>query len=283
MVPFITKGRREFRGAWLYFCHDKHADSIERVEWIEYRNLLADSPTKAWKIMDYTHRSRTRLKQSAGRGRGGREVTKPCFSYSLSWHPDEAPSREEMLATADESLRVLGLEEHQVMIVCHNDEPHPHIHLVVNRSHPLTGVAATLPHSKRKLSAFAFRYEREQGTIRCPGRERNREGLTSTKRRPSRDSFIGNAWAASSDGSEFVSRLQGLGYAFADGGKRIVIIDPEGRIINPLRHLPGVRAGDFRHVLAEAFPDGPASLEFVIRAIRSVQRPDHHPRNTMEE
>jgi hypothetical protein len=283
MVPFITKGRAGFRGAWAYFCHDKQGDSAERVEWIEYRNLLADSPAKAWKIMEYTHRSRNLLKQAAGRSMGGREVTKPCFSYSLSWHPDEAPSRQEMLALADESLRVLGLEEHQVMIVCHNDEPHPHIHLVVNRNHPLTGVAATLPHSKRKLSAFASQYERDQGTIRCSGRERNREKRTSIKRRPSRDPVIGNVWAASCDGPEFVTRLQGLGYTFAGGGKRIVIIDPEGRILNPLRNLPGVRAGDFRHVIKEAFPDGPASVESVIRATRPVQRPDHQPRNTMEE
>jgi len=283
MVPFITKGGADFRRAWAYFCHDKQADSTERVEWIEYRNLLADSPDKAWKIMAYTHRSRDRLKQAAGRGRGGREVTKPCYSYSLSWHPDETPSREEMLAAADESLRVLGLDEHQAMIVCHNDEPHPHIHLVVNLNHPFTGVVATLSHSKRKLSAFASQYERNQGTIRCPGRERSREKRTSTKRRPTRDPVIGNVWAASCDGPEFVSRLQGLGYAFAEGGRRIVIIDPEGRIINPLRHLPGVRAGDFRHVLAEAFPEGPASVESVIRAIRSVQLPDHQPRNTMED
>ena len=171
MVPFITKGGESFKRAWAYFCHDKKAPTSDRVAWVEFRNLMTECPAKAWRIMEYTYRSRNRLKAAAGRGKGGREVMKPCFSYSLSWHPDETPERHEMLAAADESLRVLDLNEHQALIICHTDEPHPHVHLVVNRIHPLTGAAATLSHSKRRLSAFALEYELDQGPLKCPRRE----------------------------------------------------------------------------------------------------------------
>lgn len=172
MVPFITKGGENFRRAWLYFCHDKKASTNDRIGWIEFRNLMTDCPKEAWQLMEYTYKNRNRLKESAGRRPGGRSVSKPCYSYSLSWHPDECPDREEMIALADESLRVLSLDEHQAMMVCHTDEPHPHLHLIINRIQPETGITASPSHSKRKLSDLALSHEQSQGLIRCRGRER---------------------------------------------------------------------------------------------------------------
>ncbi|MBK1883779.1 relaxase/mobilization nuclease domain-containing protein [Luteolibacter pohnpeiensis] len=185
MVPFITKGGESFRRAWAYFCHDKGAPSSDRVEWIEYRNLMTDSPSTAWKMMEYTYRSRNHLKTVAGRGKGGRNVTKPCISYSLSWHPDETPDRNEMLSAAVATLEALEIQDHQAMIICHNDEPHPHVHIVVNRIHPLTGLAATMANSKRKLSAFALDYEQHHGVILC----QERVQITNLRKKESRLEF----------------------------------------------------------------------------------------------
>lgn len=36
------------------------------------------------------------------------------------------------------SLEAIGAEEHQAVAVCHNDREHKHIHLVINRIHPVT-------------------------------------------------------------------------------------------------------------------------------------------------
>ena len=47
------------------------------------------------------------------------------------------------------------------------------MHVIANRVDPESGKAAGLSRSKLRLSKWAERYEREQGKIRCPARERN--------------------------------------------------------------------------------------------------------------
>ena len=49
----------------------------------------------------------------------------------------------------------------------------PHVHVIANRVDPESGQAAGLNRSKLKLSKWAEEYERGQGKIRCPQRERN--------------------------------------------------------------------------------------------------------------
>ena len=46
-------------------------------------------------------------------------------------------------------------------------------HVIANRVDPESGKAAGLSRSKLKLSKWAEEYERRQGKIRCPQRERN--------------------------------------------------------------------------------------------------------------
>ena len=66
----------------------------------------------------------------------------------------------------------MGLERHQALIVSHRDGQ-PHVHVIANRVDPESGKAVGLSRSKLRLSKWAERYEREQGKIRCPARERN--------------------------------------------------------------------------------------------------------------
>ena len=77
-----------------------------------------------------------------------------------------------MPRAAAESLKALGMERCQALIVSHRDGQ-PHVHVIANRVDPESGKAAGLSRSKLKLSKWAERYEREQGKIRCPQRERN--------------------------------------------------------------------------------------------------------------
>ena len=82
---------------------------------------------------------------------------------------------------AQESLRALGMERHQALVVSHRDGQ-PHVHVIANRVDPESGQAAGLNRSKLKLSKWAEEYERVQGKIRCPQRERNNAGRRQGKR-----------------------------------------------------------------------------------------------------
>ena len=179
MVPRLTKGGRSFKGAALYYLHDKRQDgervrlTSERVSWTEVRNLPTESAERAWRMMADTASQQSVLKASAGIKATGRKLENPVLAYSLSWHPDEKPDRAEMIRAAEASMKALGLEDHQTVLVAHHDEPHPHVHILVNRVHPIDGRAAPLSRSKLVLSEWAEAYEKAQGRVLCEERVKN--------------------------------------------------------------------------------------------------------------
>ena len=99
----------------------------------------------------------------------------PVLHYTLSWGKDERPDRAEMNRAAEETLKALGLERHQALIVAHRDKDHPHLHMIANRVNPETGKAAKLGNDRLKLANWAERGERDRGGIKCPERVTNRE------------------------------------------------------------------------------------------------------------
>jgi hypothetical protein len=179
MVPAITVGGRSFKGAFLYYAHDKRRDgeavrfTTERVAWVETVNLPTSNPERAWKIMAHTAMSQAELKKAAGEKATGRKLTKPVYAYSLAWHPEQRADKDHMLSTALDSMKAQGLEGYQAIILAHSDEPQQHVHVIVNRVHPETGVAATLSNSRLKLSQWAEAYERKRGKVYCPQRVNN--------------------------------------------------------------------------------------------------------------
>ena len=259
MVPVIAGMGTSFKGAFLYYCHDKDALTDARVAWTATLNLMADTAEKAWRFMAYTAQSHDRLKQAACVKNTGRILEKPVFTYSLSWHPEQSPTRREMMQAAKESLKRLGLEEHQTLIACHHDEPQPHIHMIVNRVHPLTGIAAKLSRSKRKLSDFARLFQRREGTDYCPAREDNHRKRQRGQQTKHGDPVIVKAWEASQNGRDFMTALQTEGYQLAQGNKRLVVVERYGKAINPVRHLPDVKTKHFNARLSDldltALPD----------------------------
>ena len=99
-----------------------------------------------------------------------------------------------MRETAHEVLRLLGLQDHQAVIVEHTDQPHAHVHLCVNLVHPETGIANTLSNDGYKLDRWCDNYELRMGVIRSPDRRAKfaalDEGLEPppTKKHPSASS-----------------------------------------------------------------------------------------------
>jgi hypothetical protein len=63
--------------------------------------------------------------------------------YELSWPPGERPTRPQWAGSALHTLKALGYQGHQFLIVAHDDKKHFHIHIMVNKVHPWTLRALT--------------------------------------------------------------------------------------------------------------------------------------------
>ena len=165
MVPRTSRPGRSFTGAWNYYAHDKRtpeqkeqAEEVrtrERVGFVHTENLggIEDDRAAIGLMIDTAKRS-TRCKA-------------PVYAFSLAWHPEETPSREEMIEAGREALAVLKIQDHQALMISHTDTAHPHVHVIVNRIHPETGLAAVLSYDQPKLQAWALEYERAQGKVYC--------------------------------------------------------------------------------------------------------------------
>ena len=162
--------RDELRG------EDRGQDKAGRVAWSETRNVAAEDPRQAARVMAATASRSEDLKQLAGVKAGGRALEKPVCHYSLSWGKDEKPSLKEVGQAVAESLEKMGLADRQAVMIAHRDTAQPHVHVVVNRVSVEDGRAAKLGNSYLKLSRWAEGYEREQGRIRCPQRVENNAG-----------------------------------------------------------------------------------------------------------
>ena len=187
MIATVHKGGRSFKGVVDYCLsegrvredeHDEQRgeDKAGRVAWSETRNVAAEDPRQAARVMAATASRSEDLKQLAGVKAGGRALEKPVCHYSLSWAADEKPSLQEMERAVTESLEKMGLSDRQAVMIAHRDTAQPHVHVVVNRVSVEDGRAAKLGNSYLKLSRWAEGYEREQGRIRCPQRVENNAG-----------------------------------------------------------------------------------------------------------
>ena len=113
-----------------------------------------------------------RLKAVAGVSRVGRKQKHHVMHLMLSYSPDEADelTKDEMVRAANGAIRALGAEDHQALIVAHDDEPQPHVHVVINTVSPEDGRLLPAKYSKLKLSRWAQGYEAERGRILCDQR-----------------------------------------------------------------------------------------------------------------
>jgi hypothetical protein len=137
------------------------------------------------RVMIATAQQADELKAAAGIAATGRKSAKSVYAYSLSWHPDEAATldRAEMMKAAESSLIALGAEGYQAVIVAHQDEPQPHVHVIVNRVHPDTGKLFVPSNDFRTLDRWALAYRERRGEAEkyCPKRAENRDRALAAK------------------------------------------------------------------------------------------------------
>jgi hypothetical protein len=170
MIVKIQPGGKSFSGLANYLTHDPdQAKTAERVAWTHTHNLANDDVPCAVNEMLWTARDAELLKQEAGVRAGGRTTENPVKSFSLNWAPDEHPTREHMIETTLDFMRHMKWDEHQAIIVAHNDKAYSHVHGMVNVIHPETGLKLDDSFEQRRAQEWALAYEREHG-IYCEQR-----------------------------------------------------------------------------------------------------------------
>ena len=156
----IAKSRTEpaFRPVAVYLAGREEGIDPARVAWTTSRNLVSDDPMLAADVMQATATQNPR-------------VATPAYHLTLSFAPEDAPSRELMEQVADRTLADLGLAAHQALIVAHHDREHRHVHILANRVHPETLATWDQWHDHTVLDRSLAAQESELGLRRVAGRD----------------------------------------------------------------------------------------------------------------
>lgn len=129
----------------------------DRVDWIEARNLPTHDAEAAARFMRATANDSER-------------VQKPVYHLSISFDPNDPVNREVMRQVVDRTLRDLGLQEHQALIVAHKDRAHAHVHVMVNRVHPERCTAWSNSWDFPQIERSVREQERQHGLRVVPGK-----------------------------------------------------------------------------------------------------------------
>lgn len=113
-----------FKGPVLYAEVGRAGSRQNRVAWAETYNLPTRDLELAACFMDAT---------ANGSVSGTRT---PVYFFSVSFDVDDPVDEAMMGRVARRTLRDMGLEEHEAVVVAHKDRSHPHLHFIVNRVHP---------------------------------------------------------------------------------------------------------------------------------------------------
>ena len=149
----------------------------DRVAWVATAGgAPAVDPKLVIRMMQSATADAPINKQLSGHGPAGRKLRAAYGHYLVSFERGLEPSREEMQQAAGKLLDALGATDHLVVLVAHNDTENPHIHVLVGRVHPDTGIALNLNKDKQRLGAASEEWEREhQGGVIHALRTKRRE------------------------------------------------------------------------------------------------------------
>lgn len=177
---------RSFKGLLSYlFNGARHEPHPERVLHAETVNIWSDLRDAAHEMAS-TWEARFRLMQAEGLlPKNGADNKAPVYHFVISWRADEDPPDPKGMADhAKQLLQLLGLGEHEAVLVVHGDTANPHIHVIANTVHPITGRTASLRFDKRIMQDYAARYEDLRERIVCKARFRDRgaEGQPRNRR-----------------------------------------------------------------------------------------------------
>ena len=285
MVPKISKRGHSFKGAGAYYLHDKDASTDERVTWTQSVNLLSRTPEKALKEMAWTDKHADELRALSGGSKVGRKASAGnVYAYSLSWAQSEAPTKEQMQEAALETLKELGLEDHQALMIAHDDTDHDHVHVLVNLVNPDTGKIANVHNDALTLSAWAEDYEHRCGVIHCAKRKENndrREQGEYVKHKPDQmyaATSIEELYHSCASGSAFKNAVEEIGYTLGRGDRRgFVLVDREGDVHSLSRQVKGVRAKDIKAYMSDLDTKALPTAKDIQDALNEQTEPEEEP------
>jgi hypothetical protein len=154
----------------------KHSSSFKRLR--EYLTQERDADTGELLLRGDVAMSENLLSfdTAAGEMQGVASLNDRCKDavchYELAWPPGERPTRPQWVDCALHTLKALGYEGHQYMVVAHDDKKHFHIHIILNKVHPETLRAHTPYRNWLALDAAARFLEAKHGWSHTPGMTR---------------------------------------------------------------------------------------------------------------
>ena len=172
----ICKSRfvHSFRSVAHYLETPKsHREDRVRVAWIEARNVVSDDSLGI------------AAREMALVAAGNVRVRRPCLHLSISWAPEDDPTKAQMTEVSDRILASLKLSEHQAMLVAHGDEHYAHLHAIANRVHPITRITREQTFFYRDIQETLRRAEREMNFRETPGHCYQLPGQSAPDRRES--------------------------------------------------------------------------------------------------
>jgi hypothetical protein len=267
-------------GCSRYYLKDKMAETSERVGWTHIVNIPAarGDAERGFRWMAFSAMAANEEKERTGAT--GRRIERPVWSQSFSWSPHESPTKEQMIEAAQSWMSAFNLDDHQAVIVQHTDTPHPHCHLILSLLNPQTNKVAELGYSKLRSSKWAEEYERENSGIICKQREENNakreQGEYVRYQEPDLDlkidlrAKVTEMYHAARSGADFQSALEAEGFTIAQGGKRLVIIDANGKAHSLWRQVDGAKAREIKTKLADL--ELPTAEEALAAREERVQR-----------
>ncbi len=90
-------------------------------------------------------------------------VQHPATHIILSWPETDHPSNSAMISAARLVMVDLDAGTHQMVMAIHRDRRNPHVHVVLNRVHPVTGKALSLWQDYARLERACRRVEARMG------------------------------------------------------------------------------------------------------------------------
>lgn len=168
MIANTSSGKR-FGPLATYLVSGRSGSETDRVAWTAGRNLGTDDPALAAPLMQATARQSVL-------------VQAPVYHLTVSFDHQDHVTPEQMQSVVDRVLRDLGLSEHQALMVAHKDREHAHVHVMVNRVHPDTGVAWERWQDRPKIERALREEEQARGLRSVPGRLHQVEGTKIAER-----------------------------------------------------------------------------------------------------
>ena len=175
MIGKVVKPGKGFRGLIDYLLKGpKDAETLDpnedRVAWVDIKNMLIADPSKAPALMRATAAKSQR-------------VQSPVYHFVISWHKNECPSEDIMRQVAETTLIDIGLDDHQALFVAHHDKAHRHVHIVVNRVNPDTGVAWRTSNDYQRIELSLRKQSEAMGLEIIPGKHSDPERRQDKTRR----------------------------------------------------------------------------------------------------